>query len=68
MIDSELTISVGDYRDVDIPEDSVIICDIPYFQTREYRHNKKAFDHDAFYLWAEAQEARTAETVKLIRL
>lgn len=56
MIDNELTISVGDYRDVEIPTDSIIIADIPYFQTREYRHNKKAFDHDAFYLWAEAQE------------
>ena len=55
MIDSQLSISVGDYRDVDIPEDSVIICDIPYFQTREYRHNKEDFDHSAFYTWAEAQ-------------
>lgn len=55
MIDSELTISVGDYRDVDIPDDSVIVCDIPYFQTREYRHNKDAFDYDAFCTWAEAQ-------------
>ena len=55
MIDSQLSISVGDYRDVDIPEDSVIICDIPYFQTREYRHNKEDFDHSDFYTWAEAQ-------------
>ena len=55
MIYSELTISVGDYRDVDIPDDSVIVCDIPYFQTCEYRHNKDAFDYDAFYTWAEAQ-------------
>lgn len=55
MIDSKLTISVGDYRDVEIPEDSVIVCDIPYKGTREYRHNKDAFDHEAFYLWAEAQ-------------
>lgn len=30
-------------------------CDIPYFQTREYRHNKDAFDHETFYTWAEAQ-------------
>lgn len=55
MIDNKLTISVGDYRDVEIPPDSIIICDIPYFQTREYRHNKDAFDHEAFYTWAEAQ-------------
>lgn len=55
MNNSKLTISVGDYRDVEIPEDSVIVCDIPYKGTREYRHNKDAFDHEAFYLWAEAQ-------------
>lgn len=55
MTDSELTISVGDYRDVEIPEDSVIVCDIPYKDTREYRHNRDDFDHNAFYLWAEAQ-------------
>lgn len=30
-------------------------CDIPYKDTREYRHNKDAFAHDAFYAWAEAQ-------------
>lgn len=56
MIDSKLTISVGDYRDVKIPHDSVIVCDIPYKNTREYRHNKEAFDHAAFYDWCEAQE------------
>lgn len=55
MIESKLTISVGDYRDVEIPPDSVIYCDPPYKNTREYRHNKDAFDHEAFYLWAEAQ-------------
>lgn len=53
MMDNKLTISVGDYRDVEIPLDSIIICDIPYFQTREYRHNKDAFDHEAFYVFCE---------------
>lgn len=52
---NKLTISVGDYRDVEIPPDSVIVCDIPYKDTLEYRHNKDTFDHEAFYLWAEAQ-------------
>lgn len=56
MTDNKLTISVGDYRDVEILPDSVIICDIPYFNRREYRHNKEAFDHEAFYKWAEEQE------------
>lgn len=55
MNNSKLTISVGDYRDVEIPPDSIIICDIPYFQTREYRHNKDAFDHEAFYAWCKTQ-------------
>lgn len=52
---SKLTISVGDYRDVEIPPDSVIVADIPYFNTREYRHNKDAFNHEDFYAWVEAQ-------------
>lgn len=56
MIDKKLTISIGDYRDVKIFPNSVIVCDIPYFRTREYRHNKDAFDHEVFYTWAEAQE------------
>lgn len=53
---SKLTISVGDYRDVVIPPDSVIVADIPYFQTREYRHNKDAFDHEAFYRFCEEMD------------
>lgn len=56
MIYSKLTTSVGDYRDVDIKDDSVIYCDIPYFQSRQYKHNKEAFDYEAFYEWCEKQE------------
>lgn len=47
--------SIGDYRDVEILPDSVIYCDIPYKDTREYRHD--TFDHDAFYEWALHQTA-----------
>lgn len=57
MIKSRLTTSVGDYRDVEILPDSVIYCDIPYFQSREYKHNKEAFDHESFYDWCEKQTA-----------
>lgn len=57
MIKSKLTTSVGDYRDVEILPDSVIYCDIPYFSTREYRHNEEPFDYDAFYDWCEEQTA-----------
>jgi hypothetical protein len=38
-----------DYRDVSIPEDAVVYCDIPYRGTDGYRGG---FDHDAFYEWA----------------
>lgn len=55
MIDNELTISVGDYRDVEIPTDSIIYCDPPYKNTREYRHNKDVFDMEAFYKFCERQ-------------
>lgn len=55
MIDSKLTISVGDYRDVEIPPDSVIYCDPPYKNTLGYWHNKDAFDMEAFYLFCERQ-------------
>lgn len=55
MTKSKLTTLVGDYRDVEILPDSVIYSDIPYFQSREYKHNKEAFDHEAFYHWCEKQ-------------
>lgn len=55
MIDNELTISVGDYRDVEIPTDSIIYCDPPYKNIREYRHNKDVFDMEAFYKFCERQ-------------
>ena len=57
MIKSRLTTSVGDYREVEILPDSVIYCDVPYFQSREYKHNKEAFDHKSFYDWCEKQTA-----------
>lgn len=51
---AELTISVGDYRDVEIPQDSVIYCDPPYKSTCGYGIE---FDHEAFYDWCEKQPA-----------
>lgn len=57
MINNKLTTSVGDYREVEILPDSVIYCDIPYFQSREYKHNKEAFDHKSLYDWCEKQTA-----------
>ena len=57
MNNSKLTTSVGDYREVEILPDSVIYCDPPYRATREYMHNKEAFDHQSFYDWCEKQTA-----------
>lgn len=51
----EYEMSMKDYRDVEILPDSVIYCDIPYRNTREYRND--TFDHDAFYKWALRQTA-----------
>ena len=51
---AELTISVGDYRNVEILPDSVIYADIPYKSTCGYGMD---FDHEAFYDWCEKQTA-----------
>lgn len=40
-----------DYRDVPIPNNSVIYCDIPYKNTGTY--NKETFDYESFYSWCE---------------
>jgi site-specific DNA-adenine methylase len=43
-----------DYRNIEIPQDSVIYCDIPYMGTNEYT-GVPIFDYEAFYDWAESQ-------------
>lgn len=40
-----------DYRNVPIPPNSTVYCDIPYKDTGEYKA-VGSFDHDAFYEWA----------------
>ncbi len=49
----EYEMKVADYRDIEILPASVIYCDIPYFNTREYKRD--TFDHKAFYEWCEKQ-------------
>lgn len=45
-----------DYQDVQIPDNSVIYCDIPYKGTHTYqRHKKMEFDYERFYDWAYRQ-------------
>ena len=53
MRECKLTISVRDYREVEIPKGSVIYCDIPYKGVKQYLH--MTFDHEAFYDWCEKQ-------------
>ena len=43
-----------DYRDVPIPKNAVIYCDIPYKNTGTY--NKEAFDYESFYSWCEEKQ------------
>lgn len=53
---SNLTWSATDYQDVQIPENSVIYCDIPYKGTSRYAGKGRDFDHDRFYEWALRQK------------
>lgn len=39
---------VSDYRELDIPRNSLIYCDPPYRETTKYAHD---FDHDIFWNW-----------------
>ncbi len=50
-----LTYSVGDYRDVEIPDGSVIYADIPYRTSTKKDDYGVRIDHEAFYDWCEAQ-------------
>lgn len=51
-----LTWSIGDYQDVQIEDNSVIICDIPYIGTNEYVGGGDNFDHERFYEWCLKQK------------
>lgn len=42
--------SSTDYFDMDIPSDSLIYCDPPYRNTKQYQFSRD-FDHDRFYEW-----------------
>lgn len=39
-----------DYADIDIPDNSIVYCDIPYRNTKQYATSKD-FDYDKFYDW-----------------
>ena len=46
-----LTWSIGDYQDVEIEDNSVIYCDIPYQDTNKYVGDGENFDYERFYDW-----------------
>lgn len=39
-----------DYEKVSIPEKSIVYCDIPYYNTKQYESSKD-FDYERFYNW-----------------
>lgn len=42
--------NVGDYSELNIPPNSLIYCDIPYKNTKQYAISKD-FDYERFYSW-----------------
>lgn len=51
-----LTWSIGDYQDVEIEDNSVIYCDIPYIGTNEYTNGGERFNYERFYDWCLRQK------------
>lgn len=53
VLHNNLVTYTTNYYEVPIRSNSIIYCDIPYYNTTGY--NDKMFDHEAFYRWAELQ-------------
>ena len=51
---NNITFFNNDYRDVPIPNNAIIYCDIPYKSTGTY--NKELFDYESFYIWCEEKQ------------
>lgn len=50
--DKKVQFSSLNYSEVEIPENSVVYCDIPYKGTTQYSQKEVgSFDHDVFYKW-----------------
>lgn len=41
-----------DYRNVELPDNSIVYCDPPYANTNHYGLNRSKFDNDTFWEWA----------------
>lgn len=48
-----VSVSQSDYQAVEIPKNSIIYCDIPYYNTNGGSYTE--FDHQRFYNWAAEQ-------------
>lgn len=46
----DIEFTAGDYSEMIIPNNSIIYCDIPYKNTKQYSASKN-FDYDKFYDW-----------------
>lgn len=46
---SNINFTCFDYKTIEIPENSLIYCDIPYQGTKKYSTN--SFDHEEFWNW-----------------
>jgi len=47
----DITFTCKDYKDVFLPKDSIVYCDIPYKGTTQYS-TSKGFNHSEFWDWA----------------
>lgn len=52
IVSADITCLNLSYEQVEIPENSVVYCDIPYRNTEKYISE---FDHEKFYSWAKSQ-------------
>jgi len=47
----DVKFTCNDYKDLEIPKDSIVYCDIPYKGTKDYSTSKD-FNHSQFWDWA----------------
>ena len=58
----DVVFTTGNYSDIEIPNSSLIYCDMPYkSSTKKYKYGW--FQHESFYLWAKDMKARGHDVV-----
>ena len=58
----DVELHAGEYDALEIPHDSLVYCDIPYFGVYSYKTSSK-FDHPKFWDWARRQVTENGSTV-----